>query len=234
MVVIMKTKLFVIILISFIIGLLSCQKKANNEKPYMEYYNSANDSMYTEMLMDYLRNHFDDIHDISMGFHHLDHTLNGIIEINMTWLEGRMIEWTIDKNETGSQEFANTLAQKIQTWYIPDLKGPFKMTLPLRIKIIGSDDPSFSQKGILTGEITDKNGMPVKYAKIHFESATNAADTLRNCYSNRDGIFVRTLIPVGGWNIECSAPGFKPVLLKNLKFNAGQHVRQKISLETIN
>lgn len=35
--------------------------------------NTTNDSVYSALLIDHLRNNFDDIHDVSMRFHHMDH-----------------------------------------------------------------------------------------------------------------------------------------------------------------
>jgi hypothetical protein len=195
---------------------------------------STNDSVYTAMLINHLRSNFDDIHDVSMRFHHLDHRLNGVILFNMHWENGRMTSSSVVKNETNNEEFADALSANIEKWYIKDLTGPFDINLPLRIRIIGSDDPTFPEKGILTGEIFDYDGKPLKDAKLSFQSVVNSSDTLRNCYSNREGIFVMTLIPVGSWNIECTAVGFEKVSLKDISFGKGDHIRKKITLRPLN
>lgn len=189
------------------------------------------DSVYTSLLISHLRKNFDDIHDVSMRFHHLDHNLNGIIQIKMHWENGRMTSSSVGINETNSNEFADALIQNIQKWYIKDIIGPFEFSLPLRIKIVGSDDSTFTEKGILTGQINDKDGLPVKNVRLSFRSANNPIDTLQNCMSNREGIFVKTLIPVGYWNVDFISPGFQKYSLNNVKIKSGDHIRKKIILQ---
>jgi hypothetical protein len=202
----------------------STKQESTNLKP------SANDSIYTALLINHLRNNFDDIHDVSMRFHHLDHNLNGVIQIRMHWENGYMTASSVALNETNNVEFANALINNIEKWYIQDLTGPFDIVLPIRIKIVGSGDSTFFKKGILTGEVYDNGKNPIKYAKITFRSSNNANDTLRSCYSNREGIFVKTLIPVGSWKVECDAPGFQKVVLENITFAEGEHLRKKIEM----
>jgi hypothetical protein len=194
---------------------------------------AASDSIYTVMLIDHLRANFDDIHDVSMRFHHMDHRLNGMIRLRMHWENGRMTSSSVALNETNNEELARALIRNIEKWNIPDLKGPFDIELPLRIRIVGSDDSTFSRKGILTGEIRDDSGVPVRDARLSFRSAASPGDTLRSCYSNREGIFVKTLIPPGAWNIECAAAGYERVSLRSIDFKAGDHIREKITLRPI-
>jgi hypothetical protein len=191
---------------------------------------SVNDSVYTAALYGHLRNNFDDIHDVSMRFHHMDHRLNGIIQLRMHWENGRMVSSSVVRNETSNEEFGRELLKSIGRWHIEALKDPFDIDLPLRIMIVGSDDSTFSEKGILTGEIHDTAGAPVKRVRLSFRSAANPGDTLRTCYSNREGIFVKTLIPAGDWNVEAAADGYEKVLLSNVRFKKGEHVRKRIML----
>ena len=191
---------------------------------------SVNDSAYTSMIYSHLRGNFDDIHDVSMRFHHMDHRLNGIIQLHMHWENGRMTSSSVVRNDTNNEEFAGALLRSIERWRIKDLKGPFDIDLPLRIKIVGSDDSTFSEKGIFTGEIHNAAGAPVKDVRLSFRSSASSGDTLRDCYSNREGIFVKTLIPVGAWNIEAAAAGYENVLLSNIGFEKGDHVRKRITL----
>jgi hypothetical protein len=191
---------------------------------------SGSDSLYTAMLFAHLRNNFDDIHDVSMRFHHLDHRLNGMIQLHTRWEGGRLISADIVRNETKNDDFALALIKSIGQWNIEGLKGPFEIDLPLRIKIVGSDDSTFAQKGILTGEIYDEAGAPVNRARLTFRSASSASDTLRSVRSNREGIFVKTLIPPGQWIVEVAAPGYESILLESLEFRKGDHLRKKIVL----
>ena len=214
--------------------ILSANLYSHNTKQECSNFNaSANDSLYTSLLINHLRNNFDDIHDVSMRFHNLDHRLNGVIQIRMHWENGYMTESSVALNETNNEEFANALIENIEKWHIKDLTGPFDTVLPFRIKIVGSDDSTFSQKGILTGEIFDIKNNPIKGAKLTFRSSNNANDTLRSCYSNREGIFVKTLISVGSWNVECDVPGFQKAILKNISFHEGEYLCRKIRMMEI-
>lgn len=191
----------------------------------------ANDSVYAAALMSHLRANFDDIHDVSMRFHHLDHRLNGLIVLHLAWAGGRLTSSSLAGNETGSRAFGEAMATAVGRWNVPGLTGPFEIDLPLRIRIVGSDDSTFSAKGILTGEIRGRDGAPIRDAVVRFTSAGSAGDTLRPCYSNREGIFVKTLIPAGAWNVECGAQGCAPVVLRNVRFTPGVHVRKTIALQ---
>lgn len=194
---------------------------------------SPNDSVYTAMLFSHLRANFDDIHDVSMRFHHRDHRLNGMIVIDMRWEGGRMTSASVARNETGSREFADAMVTRLETWRVEGLAGPLETSLPLRIRIVGSDDSTFSRKGILTGVIRDRGGAPLRDAAVRLLSPGGARDTLRACYSNREGVFVKTLIPAGTWDLECRAKGFAPVVLCRLRFEPGEHVRKAITLRRL-
>lgn len=193
---------------------------------------SGNDSLYTAMLFAHLRSNFDDVHDVSMRFHHLDHRLNGMIQLHTRWEGGRLISADIVRNETRNDDFALALIKSIGQWNIEGLAGPFEIDLPLRIKIVGSDDSTFAEKGILTGEIYDEAGAPVSRAQLTFRSSANASDTLRSVRSNREGIFVKTLIPPGRWNVEVGAPGYGTILLESIEFRKGDHLRRKVVLRS--
>ncbi len=224
----MKNLSILILILSLAASFIACATQTG-EKSALDTENK--DSIYTALLMNHLRSNFDDIHDVSMRFHHMDHNLNGIITIQMHWENGHMTASEVMMNETNNEDFAQALITNIEKWDIKDLAGPFDLALPFRIKIVGSDDPTFSQKGIITGEVADENNHPVHSAKIHFRSSDNKRDTLRSCSSNREGIFVRTLIPAGSWDIECRMPGYKKVFLKNLKIQPGEHIRKRLTLE---
>ena len=216
-------------LLFFLFFLASCKEESKQDK-FSQLTTSQRDSVYTGILFSYLRANFDDIHDVSMRFHHLDHTLNGLIILKLDWASGRVQSAVIEENETGNKDFANALIEKINNWYIEDLQQPFHIALPLRIRIVGSDDPTFSSKSIFSGKVLDTNGEVVKRAKISFLSAENSVDSVSACYTNREGIFVRTLIPPGLWDISCTCPGYKKLAIKNLNFNGGEHHRHKFLL----
>jgi hypothetical protein len=188
------------------------------------------DSINTAKVIQYLRNNFDDIHDVSMRYHHLDHTLNGLIVLRLTWRDGHLYSGQVLQNETGNENFAQAFIEKIRSWSIPDIRNSFEMNLPLRIRIVGSDNPEFNFKSIFTGEVFEQNGTPVSNARLQFIPVSNPNDSIAACYANREGIFVRTLIPPGTWNVICTRDGFETASLNNYVFSAGEHHRHRFIL----
>jgi len=213
--------------VAIVIGLFMCGA-AGGQEPASTV--SGNDSLYTAMLFAHLRGNFDDIHDVSMRFHHLDHRLNGMIQLHTRWEGGRMVSADVVRNETGSDDFGLELIKSIGRWNIDGLAGPFEIDLPLRIKIVGSDDSTYAEKGILTGEIYDEAGAPVSRARVSFKSASNSSDTLQTVRSNREGVFVKTLIPPGRWNVEIAAAGYRTVLFDTIELKKGDHLRRTITM----
>jgi len=132
-------KIAIVIIINF--SLLSISIGQNSQSN-----NTTSDSLYsanTTTLVNHLRNNFDDIHDVSMRFHHMDHTLNGLIVLGMHWENGRLASYSVERNDTGNEDFPNKLANNIKNWYIEDLTGPFDINLPLNIQIVGNTDSTF-------------------------------------------------------------------------------------------
>lgn len=188
------------------------------------------DSLYTASLINHLRNNFDDIHDVSMRFHHKDHTLNGLIVLGLHWENGRLTSHSIERNDTKDEDFAVSLIEKIKKWYIKDMINPFKISLPLNIQIVGNTDSTFAEKCILTGKIIDEADNPVKGVKLSFVSTSNKENTLRGTYTNREGIFVKTLIPAGNWNVVFEDERFDRVVLENVNFRKGEHKRKNVTM----
>jgi len=226
----MKLCLTVVLAGMLAISLTSCGNSENQETGRSE---CLADSAYAAALIGHLRANFDDIHDVSMRFHHQDHNLNGLIRIDMHWEEGRMTASSVSLNETGSEDFAGALVAAIEKWQIDGLTGPFDFSLPLKITVVGSDDSTFHEKGILTGEVTGSNGGPIGDAQVLLRSPDDPGISLSPCYSNREGIFVKTLIPVGSWEVECTTPGSEEVLVKRVGFKEGEHIRTKFVTEQV-
>jgi len=189
---------------------------------------AVQDSVNTEMFMTYLRQHFDDIHDVSMRFHHIDHTINGLVEIQMVWEDDVLVSAIEGANETGRPDLTRALIEKLQSWRIDGLQGRFATTLPLRIVLVGSDDPRFPLTGILTGTVVGSNGDPLAGAAIELTPVGNVADTAIRARTNREGLFVRTLIPPGEWILTCTHEGREPVTVESVRITAGEHRRENI------
>ena len=190
---------------------------------------TANDN--SQLLISHLKANFDDIHDVSMRFHHLDHKLNGTIELDMLWINGKLSSSKVVKNETGNDDFAKEMQKAIAKWEIPELSDTFKITLPLRVMIFGSDDPSYTEKAICTGTVKDNFGNPVYNAKVTLVSSSWPKKKLKPCYTNREGIFVKTLIPPGEWTIKVEHTECKKTKIEIGDLSPGYHSRQDILLK---
>lgn len=190
---------------------------------------TAADSLNWSTFVAYLQEHFDDFHDVTMRYHHMDHTINGIVELKMIWEDGRLKSADVLSNETGSADLPGSLIEKMRTWTIEDIAGPAEIVLPVNVKIVGLDDPDFSSKSILTGEVRDTDGTPIQGAMIMIKP--QVAGIVMRAETNREGVFVRTLIPPGTWNLECSHPDYEPAAREGVELPAGGHVRIEFQLE---
>ena len=180
--------------------------------------------------MSYLRANFDDLHDVSMRFHHLDHSIRGVVEFAMSWDNGVLASVDVANNETDNADLAAALIEKFRTWRIEGLDGPFRTTLPISIWLAGSDDPAFPARAILTGTVTDAGGQPLYGAEVQFFAKNPSQEPVPGARANREGVFVRTLIPPGEWSLKCSADGWAPVVLDGIVLTAGEHHRQSFVL----
>lgn len=186
------------------------------------------DSLGQAVLLDYVRGHFDDIHDVTMRFHHKDHNINGRVAIEMIWEGGVVRSAEAVINETGDEDLPRALIEKIRGWKIEGLAGPSKVILPFNVQIVGLDDPEFPNTGILTGEVTDAEGRPLAGALIMIKP--QVAGLVHRAETNREGIFVRTLIPPGVWDVDCSLAGYITASKVGIEISAGEHCREKFVL----
>ncbi len=205
----MKNSLFIIGL--YVLSGFSCVLGQVEEQP---------DSVKMQIFITFLQEHFDDIHDVTMYYHHQDVNLNGLIVLNMDWQGGRLVEAVVIDNETGNDQLAEDLISVLKTWKIDNL-GPLQTQLPLRIKIVGKDDPEFLHTGIITGEIIDAAGNPLSGTKISFKGKAVVPDAR----TNRKGIFVRTLIPPGKYDVYLNVQDSESVMIKSVDLSAGKHER---------
>jgi hypothetical protein len=190
---------------------------------------AAADSASANLLVGHLRTHFDDLHDVTMRFHHKDPTINGMIEIKTTWENSRLKSAETIRNETGSDDLADALIEKLKTWEIEGLIGPFETVIPINVKIVGLDDPKFADCGILTGEVLDEEGSPLQGVMVVIKP--EVAGMVYRAETNREGIFVRTLIPPGAWDVEYSLQGYETLTHEGVRLSAGKHVRESAVLK---
>jgi hypothetical protein len=189
------------------------------------------DSVAGALLTAYLRANFADLHDVSMRFHHMDHTIGGIIEFAMSWENGMLTTVAVANNETDNADLAAALIEKFRTWRIEGLDGPFRINLPINIRLVGSDDPLFEERAILTGTVTAVSGEPLHGAEVQFIALRPDEEPVPAARTNREGVFVRTLIPPGEWSLQCTHDGWAPAIIAGVALTAGQHHRERIVLD---
>ncbi|MFH1312360.1 MAG: carboxypeptidase-like regulatory domain-containing protein [Candidatus Eisenbacteria bacterium] len=227
-----KTLLVISVVVAMVLCCVSCQKEAGERQSADEGESpafTAADSLHWDLLVAHLQANFDDFHDVTMRFHHQDPTFNGLIEIKVMWENRVLTSAEIVKNETGSDDLAKALIAKMQSWEIEGLDGPLEIVVPIKVKLVGLDDPEFPNTGILTGEVLDVEEKPLEGVMVLIKP--EVAGMVVRAQTNREGIFVRTLIPPGTWDVECSLQGYKTVRKEGIKLSAGKHVRESVTLE---
>ena len=189
------------------------------------------DDPNVNVFMSYFQKNWDDIHDVIMRFHNDDPALKGTAAISMNWQKGILISASVSSNTTGNKDFGLALIDAMKKWSIPGMTESWTSTIPIKTVIYGSENPAFPNCGILTGNVTDESGNPVYRAELILtpgESLNAKADTN---YTNREGVFIWTLIPVGDWNLKCIKDGYLPAVIDKLAFEKGKHLKKVIILK---
>ncbi|MBL8230081.1 MAG: TonB-dependent receptor [Bryobacterales bacterium] len=89
--------------------------------------------------------------------------------------------------------------------------------------------PAQTALGTITGTITDQQGAGVPNVKV---VATNAGTTLTYTgTSSADGTYVIPQLPIGGYALNATAPGFKTFQQRGLNIEVSQRLRVDIRLE---
>jgi hypothetical protein len=185
----------------------------------------------SSIFMTYLKNNWDDIHDVIMRFHNDNPGLKGVVYINMSWQEGKLASATVDSNDTGDPAFGLSLTEAMKKWQIPGLADGWIMTVPFRTAIYGSNDPMFSECGIFTGNVADNLGNPVKDARIIMIPGENVNSNPDTTYTNREGVFIRTLIRPGEWRVECNKEGYLPAVIGQISVEKRKHIKYIITMK---
>jgi hypothetical protein len=211
---------------------ISCGEKAKDRQAEDagkgESFTAA-DTLNWNVFVAYLQDHFDDFHDVTMRYHDRDHTINGVVKIRMTWKDGRLVSAETVSNETGNADLPKSLIEKMREWRIEGLEGPAEIVLPVDVKIVGLDDPAFPNTAILSGQARDTDGNPLHGAMVVVKP--KVAGPVYRAQTNREGIFVKTLIPPGTWDLECWLDGYEPDIQRDVDLSAGQHMRVKFTLK---
>ncbi|MBN2410709.1 carboxypeptidase regulatory-like domain-containing protein [candidate division KSB1 bacterium] len=189
------------------------------------------DSIYIQIFMSHLREHFDDLHDVIMRFHHQDPAIKGLITLDMLWQDNKLISCAVESNDTGSEALASGLIEKLKAWEIDGLDGPFTTVLPLCVRIVGSDEPDFPNLAILTGFAGDKSGNPVRNAVIVLRSLSDPEIKVPYARTNSEGIFIRTLIPPGKYQLLCVPVKGDTMSIGHLTFIKGEHKKEHVVID---
>ncbi len=204
---------------------LSCSDQAEQDRmPTPSDADSAN----AETLMRHLREHFDDLHDVSMRFHHADPKIGGLIVFETSWTNGVMSSAQVVNNETNNSALSQALIDKFSAWQVVGMQGEYQTNLPIRIQLVGSDDPNFSDRALITGIVTDADRRPLHRARLEFSPRNTNLERVPDAGTNREGIFVRTLIPPGEWTLTCSFEDKAPVVIEGIMLGAGEHHKETI------
>jgi hypothetical protein len=219
-----------VVVLALMFCCMSCGKEPAGENADGEAEAVAPmDSLGQKALLAYVRDHFDDIHDVTMRYHHKDHTINGLVAIKMIWEGGAITSAEVVTNDTGDDDLPESIIDNLRSWRIEEIQGPAQIVLPLNVKIVGLDDPEFPNTAILTGEVVDAGGNPLAGALVTIKP--EVAGMVHRAETNREGIFVRTLIPPGTWDLECSLLGYRTASKAGMGLSAGGHGREKFVLE---
>jgi hypothetical protein len=189
-------------------------------------------SAAVDIFVAHLRANFDDIHDVSMRHHLYDPSLGGTIALRLVWKDGRMTRAEVLENETGSTAEAADMIEAIRRWHIEGLDD-VEFSIPLRIKMVGSDDPAFHQRAILTGTVRDEVGNPVHGAVVSLCPAGGEGDPVTKATANREGVFIRSLIEPGTWSLRCECRGYRPRTIEPITLTAGEHRKLQLVLEPV-
>ncbi len=89
--------------------------------------------------------------------------------------------------------------------------------------------PAFAQTtGVITGTITDTTSAVVPNAKVIVRSMGTGEE--RAVQTNASGFYVAYSLPVGMYEVEASAPGFKKTTISNVQVNVADRLAINLSL----
>lgn len=186
-----------------------------------------------ELYISHLRANYDDIHDVIMRFHLDNPHLRGQAVLRMIWKDGRLDSASVIDNDTGDKDFGPALIEAMRTWEIAGLAGPSEITIPIATRIVGSDNPEFDKKAILTGIVSDDKGKSLFGAKLKLIPGTVSENEPVTTRANREGVYIQTLIPADMWDLECSLEGYTTAIKRGIVLKPGMHQRVDFALKSV-
>ena len=109
------------IIVALLLPCLSCKDETKHDQGSAGP--PALDSVYARLLLTHVREHYDDLHDVAMRYHHEDHTLSGQIQTQLTWEDQILRSADILSNDTGSEALAQALIARISGFILCLLDG---------------------------------------------------------------------------------------------------------------
>lgn len=203
---------FLLLIILFITPILSQQ--ANYRTHFMNYFNA----------------NINDVHNVIMKFHKDNPYMQGTVYCHLTWEKGNLINYSIDSNTTNNSSFAKALIEMFQSWTISRIQDKWQIVLPIKTFIVGSDQPEFNETGIFTGYVYNTLGVPIDEARLIFTSRDYPELTPDTLLTNPEGIFIKTLIKPGRWNVDFYHKDYESKTIRNMKFNKGQHIKENVRM----
>lgn len=160
-----------------------------------------------------------------------DPYLKGTVEIKMEWINGKLSNADVKSNNTGSPNFGTALIDAMQNWYIKELPIKWNSMVPFKTEIYGSKNPAFKDCCIFTGKVIQLNGLPVKKARIILNPVLNGEAKADTLYTNREGIFIKTLLKPGKWEVICQNPVVELAEEFQINISVGEHIKKTIKLD---
>lgn len=208
---------------AIVCGTLLSSISAGQQESRLERAEADRQAQARAAFLDCLRSNFEDIHDVSMRFHLKDPSIGGLIVLRMSWANGRLSEAEVLENQTGVPEEAQAILAKIRQWEIPEILEVSTFTIPLRIRLVGSEDPDFPNTGIITGRVIDETGTALAGAEVRFLSSNGTSLGVPDAKTNREGVFIRTLVPPGTWTVASELEGHRSASTSDIQLGKGEH-----------
>jgi len=148
----------------------------------------------------------------------------------MEWVNGRLNSASVDSNSTGNNDIGPAFIVALKKWNIPGLPERWESAIPFRARIVGSESPNFREKGIFMGKVSDRQGRPVEGAMIILRPEDIAGAKQDTITTNREGIFIWTLIEPGLWEIDCIKQGYRLGKTLKVTIEPGIHIIREITI----
>jgi hypothetical protein len=74
------------------------------------------------------------------------------------------------------------------------------------------------------------DGAPISETGLVLTSTDRTSLKSIAMHTNREGIFIETLIPPGTYRLSCNAKGYKPLAIEQIVIEKGKHCKKDIQM----